>query len=45
MNLTKGRVEEFIRLLEKMGGSSGNKHLREVLGWDDEELYWKVQGN
>jgi hypothetical protein len=44
MNLTKGRVQEFIDALEKLGGSSGNKSLREELGWD-EDLYWKVQGN
>jgi hypothetical protein len=44
MNLTKNRVQEFIAALEKLGGSSGNKRLRQELGWD-EELYWKVQGN
>lgn len=43
MNLTRGRVQEFIPTLEKMGGSSGNGSLRQALHWD-EEFYWKVQG-
>lgn len=44
MNFTKGRVQEFIATLEKLGGSSGNKSLRQELGWE-EEFYWKVQGS
>lgn len=43
MNLTKGRSEEFIAALKKVGGSAGNRGLRQALGWD-EEFYWKVQG-
>jgi len=44
MNMTKGRIQDFITTLEKMGGSSGNSRLRQTLDWD-EELYWKVQGH
>jgi hypothetical protein len=44
MNLTQGRIQEFIAALEKEGGSSGNSSLRQALGWD-EEFYWKVQGH
>ena len=43
MNLTTGRIQQFVSALKKAGGSSGNKSLRETLGWD-EEFYWRVQG-
>ncbi|MGA8169911.1 MAG: hypothetical protein WB816_03630 [Methylocystis sp.] len=44
MNLTQGRIQEFIEKLKEMGGGSGNGALRQALGWD-EEFYWRVQGN
>ena len=43
MNLTKARVQDFVEVLRRLGGSSGNKSLRHELGWE-EEFYWKVQG-
>jgi hypothetical protein len=42
-NWTKNCVPDFLETLETLGGSSGNKALRQQLDWD-EELYWKVQG-
>jgi hypothetical protein len=44
VNLTQGRIREFIEALTQMGGSCGNKSLRAALKWDDEEFYWRVQG-
>lgn len=41
--ITKNRINEFKKMLKELGGSSGNKRLREALGWG-EDFYWKVQG-
>jgi hypothetical protein len=42
--VTVNRLTEFLEHLKKLGGSSGNARLREALGWEDPEFYWKVQG-
>lgn len=41
--LTKKRLDEFLAALKECGGSAGNQHLRDRLGWD-EVFYWRVQG-
>jgi hypothetical protein len=41
--ITSNRLTDFLTALEQQGGSSGNRNLRQHLGWD-EEFYWRVQG-
>jgi hypothetical protein len=42
MNLTQGRKDEFLSKLRDLGGRSGNKALRNALGWE-EDFYSKCQ--
>ena len=43
VRMVEGRLDDFVAALKKSGGSSGNRALRQRLGWE-EEFYWRVQG-
>jgi hypothetical protein len=42
VRLTQARLDEFVDTLKQLGNSSGNKKLRELLGWQ-ENFYWRAQ--
>ena len=35
MNTTEQKIERFIHTLESLGGSAGNRELRDALGWQE----------
>jgi hypothetical protein len=41
-NITQGRINQFLKALNEVGGNCSNKYLRDTLGWD-QEFYWKAQ--
>ena len=41
--ITENRLSDFVAAL-KEAGRTGNRALRQRLGWNDEDFYWKVQG-
>ena len=42
MTSTEQQIEQFIGTLVSLGGSAGNQHLLEALGWQD-SIYQRVK--